>query len=263
MKYVIRRAKQAGVWLTDEERRGVPSYTRQLSKARLFDDRTSAMEAADDLGESVETLVSAMDGPMEVSPPENPTLKDSIEHFRAKGHDWVADRMEARECGDCTFCCTAKGIPDMEGGRKPPWVECDHVCEAGCGIYDAKPRTCSIYYCGWRLGLGGESSRPDKAQVMVDLSPITNAVPDIGDVLGVLVHADRPYRIIPVLRMLNDARRVGVPHTGFATAKEDRDGCRIEYEADPKKLEPRIARHAGRGETGWNVPVDPDESEES
>ncbi len=46
MKFVIRRTALSGVWVADAKHRGIPSYTRDLSRARVFTDRGQAEAVA-------------------------------------------------------------------------------------------------------------------------------------------------------------------------------------------------------------------------
>jgi hypothetical protein len=72
-----------------------------------------------------------------------------------------------RECGLCTACCTILGVTEL---HKPVNVECEHVCEGGCSIYDTRPRTCRDWSCDWKNGLiPGEDLRPDKLGIIFDL----------------------------------------------------------------------------------------------
>jgi len=184
-------------------------------------------------------------------------LDEAVRVMRAGGAPRdITDRMEARRCGDCDFCCTAKAVSDMEPEEKPCWSRCDHLREPyGCAIYEAKPKSCSDYLCAWRLGLGRESGRPDHIGVMVDVEEVDPGDPENGipNRLGLIVHAQAPYRMIDVRRYIEDAIRIGIYHVGFTTAEEDRSGpVDIKFVAHPKELAPMLSRHAGRGVTGWN-----------
>jgi hypothetical protein len=77
------------------------------------------------------------------------------------------DLRDRRECGACTACCTVLGVTEL---HKPVNVECAHACEAGCSIYDDRPRTCRDWSCDWKNGLvPGEDLRPDRLGVILDL----------------------------------------------------------------------------------------------
>lgn len=72
-----------------------------------------------------------------------------------------------RECGNCTACCTTLAIVEL---NKPARRACDHLCRAGCGIYEARPASCREFHCLWLRGAldGDESLRPDALGVMFD-----------------------------------------------------------------------------------------------
>ena len=174
-------------------------------------------------------------------------LQEMADRFRANGHVEIADRIEERECGGCTFCCKAKGIDDLDP-PKPSWEICQHACEAGCSIYEERPRSCQVYACAWRMGIGRDSARPDKIGVMID----AEVLEDGESVLT--IRATGPYDPWPVIRAIRDGRKLGAHHVGFTTMEEDRSIIDCKYFSDPGDIERGIGRHAGRGETGWNRP---------
>ncbi len=54
----------------------------------------------------------------------------------------------ARSCGECSLCCKLLGISELD---KPAGKWCPH-CRPGsqrCLVYEARPRTCRTYACGW------------------------------------------------------------------------------------------------------------------
>lgn len=65
------------------------------------------------------------------------------------------------QCGECTACCTAYEIPEL---NKPAFTPCIHLTKSGCGIYDSRPETCRRFKCSWLNGkLGNDITfRPDK-----------------------------------------------------------------------------------------------------
>lgn len=77
--------------------------------------------------------------------------------------------MTARSCGECQACCEAIGVyfakDDFE---KPPFQRCEHQCEAGCAIYENRPRPCRVFNCTWILGWGREQDRPDKLGLVIE-----------------------------------------------------------------------------------------------
>jgi hypothetical protein len=77
------------------------------------------------------------------------------------------DQRARRECGPCTACCTILGVAEL---HKPVYVTCQHVCEQGCSIYNARPQTCRDWSCDWKNGfVPGEDRRPDKLGIIFDL----------------------------------------------------------------------------------------------
>jgi hypothetical protein len=68
-----------------------------------------------------------------------------------------------RSCGDCTACCTTLALAAL---NKPINVRCQHVCTAGCGIYNDRPEACQNYRCAWHLGLLPEKFRPDQSGIV-------------------------------------------------------------------------------------------------
>lgn len=58
-------------------------------------------------------------------------------------------KLAHRQCGTCTECCTWGVVPELD---KPMGVKCQHLIydgRVGCSIYEARPETCSGYYCLW------------------------------------------------------------------------------------------------------------------
>ena len=62
---------------------------------------------------------------------------------------------------------------DLENGAvlTGPFERCQWQCDAGCGIYAARPSPCEAYHCMWRLGFGGDDARPDRLGVVLEGSP--------------------------------------------------------------------------------------------
>lgn len=74
----------------------------------------------------------------------------------------------ARECGECTVCCTQWKIPEL---NKPAETLCQNLkqppgCQ-NCLIYDSRPDVCRNFRCGWMQGFMGEEGRPDKSGVVM------------------------------------------------------------------------------------------------
>ena len=53
-------------------------------------------------------------------------------------------RLDRRQCGPCTVCCTELKIfaPEL---KKEARVPCPHLGAKGCGIYDTRPQICRSY----------------------------------------------------------------------------------------------------------------------
>ncbi len=99
---------------------------------------------------------------------------------------WKAEQLRLlpvlreRSCGSCKACCTPLGIPALD---KAPGIPCKHLCAEGCSIYAERPQDCREYFCGWRLGVGGETARPD--QVGLLLTPHQNLpgiIPELQEI---------------------------------------------------------------------------------
>lgn len=84
----------------------------------------------------------------------------------------IANRVAGRDCGECTACCTVKGVAEL---GKPTQAACRHLCQSRCDIYQARPKSCRDYACLWRQGWidGDERNRPDKLGVLIDYEPFT------------------------------------------------------------------------------------------
>lgn len=76
-----------------------------------------------------------------------------------------------RDCGECSACCTAKGVESL---HKPVYTPCTHLSAngIGCRIYGDHPDECKKYKCLWRGGHieGDERRRPDKLGLLFELS---------------------------------------------------------------------------------------------
>lgn len=99
--------------------------------------------------------------------------------------------VDGRACGECTVCCVVTQI-DTKEFQKPPGVRCQHLCAAGCAIYEARPPVCRTYHCGWRyLGFLSDHWRPDKSGILLAFTP-ENELP-AGYATGVtFILAGRP-----------------------------------------------------------------------
>lgn len=78
-------------------------------------------------------------------------------------------RRAGRRCGPCTACCTALGIPELD---KPGFERCPKLRRRrpeGCSIYGSRPNSCREWSCGWLLGIGEASDRPDRLGLIIDI----------------------------------------------------------------------------------------------
>ena len=81
-----------------------------------------------------------------------------------------------RACGSCTACCTVMGVSEIEKGA---YEACEHLCDAGCGIYLDRPGSCRTFECQWLRGVlevDGDVDtdlRPDSCGVIFDYQPET------------------------------------------------------------------------------------------
>ena len=78
-----------------------------------------------------------------------------------------------RECGTCFSCCRDLAIEEL---KKAPGILCVHCVGAqGCGIYETRPHSCRVWFCGWRqMPQLDDSWRPDRCEIL-----ITGPVQDI------------------------------------------------------------------------------------
>ena len=68
-----------------------------------------------------------------------------------------------RQCDQCQACCTWLKVPELP---KDAGKVCEHLCHAGCGIYEQRPRSCRKFECLWLKGELPEEARPDKINVI-------------------------------------------------------------------------------------------------
>ena len=73
--------------------------------------------------------------------------------------------MPERQCGGCTMCCKAFGVPEID---KPAGRWCQHCAAgSGCKIYEQRPRPCRDFYCLWKVMPDfTEALRPDRCKVV-------------------------------------------------------------------------------------------------
>lgn len=70
-----------------------------------------------------------------------------------------------RPCEECTACCTYL-IGSAFGHEFGGGNSCKFLCEKGCDVYRARPKTCESYFCAWAQELLSEEMRPDKCGVL-------------------------------------------------------------------------------------------------
>lgn len=71
-----------------------------------------------------------------------------------------------KSCGSCTLCCKLLAIAELE---KPRDRWCAHCAPGqGCGIYEARPRECTLFECGWKVDARlGPEWRPDRSKFLM------------------------------------------------------------------------------------------------
>jgi hypothetical protein len=105
------------------------------------------------------------------SPHIDPLVAAAEEHgLPAHEVEAIAKRIAGRSCGECTACCSVKGVAEL---GKPAQTDCHHLCGGRCNIYPLRPKSCRDYACLWRQGWieGDERRRPDKLGVLIDYEP--------------------------------------------------------------------------------------------
>jgi hypothetical protein len=78
--------------------------------------------------------------------------------------------VPGRDCGDCNVCCVALTIDDP-ALQKVQGFRCRNTLpDKTCTIYDSRPRTCRVFFCGYRrLKWVKDTLRPDQSDVLVNL----------------------------------------------------------------------------------------------
>lgn len=97
----------------------------------------------------------------------NRKLTRHIRKRIALGHEKRARSLPLpqfkRSCGECTACCTALAVEEIDKGVG---VTCAHVCTKGCEIYSDRPKSCGDFSCLWLDGMFDLSERPDKLGIV-------------------------------------------------------------------------------------------------
>ena len=83
-----------------------------------------------------------------------------------------------RQCGDCQLCCRLLPMQDNEPWRpgvsinKAAGERCPHQkFGKGCGIYANRPFACKMWNCRWLVDDAGETARPDRSHLVIDVMP--------------------------------------------------------------------------------------------
>lgn len=74
-----------------------------------------------------------------------------------------------RACGDCKACCEGQLIGQAHGNFFGCGKACVFLTDAGCGIYDNRPKVCRGFQCAWSQHLLPEDLRPDKCKLLVSV----------------------------------------------------------------------------------------------
>jgi len=104
-----------------------------------------------------------------------------------------------RECGECTVCCLALEIPEM---NSPVNEFCKNCTDSGCSIYKERPIACSSFNCLWiEQEQIPESLRPDKCHVMFELPYMCSVY--IG--YETKVDAHKEPNVLAMIQKINEA----------------------------------------------------------
>lgn len=72
--------------------------------------------------------------------------------------------MTKRRCGDCTACCTALQVKELDLAEGQ---SCQHQKRhGGCAIYEERPQACRGFECAWLRGNLAVKDRPDRIGVI-------------------------------------------------------------------------------------------------
>jgi hypothetical protein len=94
----------------------------------------------------------------------------------------MIDLPMINHCGECTACCTVVAVGEIGKAQNQP---CQHICEQGCRIYEARPSSCQKYACLWLYSQSKDKPlppewRPDRLGVVIE-----GAVTNLGPVVVV------------------------------------------------------------------------------
>lgn len=146
-----------------------------------------------------------------------------------------------RQCGECTLCCFTHGIPTLDKERL-------HYCQhcmpgVGCHIYETRPDECRDFTCLWLEDYGTVNERPDKVQIVINLS--LTVIGHMIIMVGTTPEAfDSAYaqrasayfakRHMPILRFHRDGKRElvllkGAAPIGFLVRQAQREKFEIVF----------------------------------
>ena len=88
-----------------------------------------------------------------------------------------------RACEGCTMCCKLLAVPELQ---KPMGLGCPHVINGqGCGIYEARPRSCRVFDCLWLTTDLPDYWKPDRSKMVVagdETGLVLNIIVDGGSI---------------------------------------------------------------------------------
>ena len=119
-----------------------------------------------------------------------------------------------RECNGCTACCTWL-IGDAYGWEFGGGKTCRFLCENGCDVHKARPKTCENYFCAWAQELIDEEFRPDKCGFLVSVETNQN-----GQYLKVLEIAENSLNIDIIKYFENWSSKMNTPIVFAKQVKE-------------------------------------------
>jgi len=86
---------------------------------------------------------------------------------RQAGFAPEAAQGAARECGECSLCCTLLRVDELSKLGGTPCVH--QRTGGGCGVYARRPGVCRAYRCLWLSGGLRPEDRPDRLGALLDL----------------------------------------------------------------------------------------------
>jgi hypothetical protein len=156
----------------------------------------------------------------------------------------VAKATRKRTCGDCQLCCEVLSVPDTTAVGE----RCEHQCDAGCAIYRERPVPCATFLCGWRMGCGPESARPDRCGALLD--PDSDPTRE-GMGLAAVRFPGRFDEGSILLTIADMMDAWSVQRVAFvAQATDANQPC--QYFAPGENLEGRLREAAATGKAPWN-----------